>query len=406
MAQEIVINGGVVNHAVYGNGTDPDGTPILTGYPVVKYISNNIVTIQGGAEVKNDVFGAMSVGYGEVISNKVTITNGNIAGEAYGGKSNKGIVQGNILEMTGGIINNDAFGGYGDTNALTNKLTITNGNIVGKAYGGKSNKGIVLNNILEMTGGTINKDAFGGYGDGDAISNTLNVSSGTIKGNVMGGKSLVNANNNKVIISGGEFLANVYGGKSEKGEAVGNTVKISGAPKFSSNTVIYGGHVTTNEAAKVFTGNTLNLETENPVVLKGVENFEHYNFEKVTVNAPAVLQVVDGVNLWSSKVEVKLEGEAKEGDTVTLIESQGIVSIVNSLNLYKGLVVYEYKMVEKNPNVLALVLKNSRLIPQAQVINEVASAGIVLVGQGIGFIAGRGVEEAIGAVKGKECIEV
>ena len=43
---------------------------------------------------------------------------------------------------------------------------------------------------------------------------------------------------------------------------------------------------------------------------------------------------------------------------------------------------------------------------RGQMINKAASAGVVLVGQGVGFIADRGLEEAVGAVRGKEGIEV
>jgi hypothetical protein len=405
------MKGGTINKDAYGgygdSGAMSNRLNILGGTIVgeayggksnKRIAQGNILEMKGGRIFK-DAYG----GYGEAnaINNRLTITNGDIVGEAYGGRANTEIAEGNILEMTGGTISNNAFGGYGEANAINNRLTITNGDIVGGAYGGKSNKGVALENKLEMTGGTIIKDAYGGYGDGTAINNILNISRGTIKGNVIGGRGKLDANNNKVIINGGEFWANVYGGISENGVAIFNSIEIRRDPKFSSNTVIYGGY-STRDGAEVFTGNTLNLETEGPVVLKGIKNFESYNFGKVIVNAPAVLKVATDVNLTRSKVVGKVEGEVKEGDRVNLIEAEDGVTEAKSIEMYKGsgLVKLIHERVG-NEKELSLKIKGQEVTLQAQKINEVGATGMILVGQGLGFLSERGIEEAVGSVKGK-----
>jgi hypothetical protein len=158
MAQDIVINGGVVNHTVYGNGTGPYGNKPLTPNP-----SNNTVTI----------------------------TNVRVLDCVFGGMSEKGIVEGNKVEMRGGAIYRIAYGGWGDGDVIKNRLKILDGTIGGDAYGGSSfNNGRVERNVLEMTGRTIGGDAYGGWvwGNGEAIENTLVITKGDIGGVAYGGR--------------------------------------------------------------------------------------------------------------------------------------------------------------------------------------------------------------------------
>jgi hypothetical protein len=240
--------------------------------------------------------------------------------------------------------------------------------------------------------------------------------------------STVQASSNTVIIDGGEYVGNIskgiYGGYVEIGlegytrhtcitspiRATNNTVIIKGNPDLSGVT-IWGGYTGDGSGPYLpdtdsFTGNKLNIEGRIRGRLRGVTEFEEYNFSKVEANAPAVLSVRCALDLSRSKVGVRVEGEAKEGDRVNLIESQGEVSQANRINIYRnGLVEYEYSRVEET-NLLGLIIRGIRATEQAQGINQAASAGVVVVGQGLGFIADRGIEEAVGAVKGKEGVEV
>jgi hypothetical protein len=390
--------------------------------------------------VGNSVYGARVL-IGKASSNIVEITDGNVEGDVFGGLvCDRGdFAHRNRVSINNATIKKNVYGsksGIGQGNQSS--VEINNGNIGGSVYGGSCGKGLASDNNVLINLGEINGDVYGGScEDGSAFGNKIIINSASVKGVVCGSRGggradarcsrgaygIVEINNSEiakdiyggrcdegdaydciVIINGGNICGDVYGGYGSD-LVRRNTVRISGSPTFSTSTIIYGGY-SPSEAAGVFAENTLNWETEEPVLLKGVKNFEQYNFGNVIANAPAVLRVEDDVDLMRSKVGVKVEGEAKEGDRLNLIESQGVVSQAEGINIVRnGLVEYEYSRLE-GPNLLTLIIRGLRARPQAQVINEVAGAGIVVVGQGIGFIADRGIEEAVGAVKGKEGIEV
>jgi hypothetical protein len=264
-------------------------------------------------------------------------------------------------------------------------------------------------------------EAYGGYvkicHEGASLYHRFNFSS-------------VETSSNTVIIDGGEFWRHslVCGGYivvefknygrqtclSCPMRATNNTVTIKGSPDLRSAR-IYGGRIENSAISRdvylfdvdSFSGNKLNIESRIRGTVEWVKNFEEYNFSKVEVNAPVVLSLEKGVDLSRSKVGVKVEGEAREGDRLNLIESQEPISPVGVIKVIGrgGLIEYESERSE-NPRELALMIRGLRATPQAQGINRAVSAGMVVVGQGIGFIADRGIEEAVRAVKGKEEVEV
>jgi hypothetical protein len=212
-----------------------------------------------------------------------------------------------------------------------------------------------------------------------------------VGGSVFGGNSRLSlVESNRVNIDGGKIRGDVFGGRSYRGKAVNNVVIIEGGPKFGPSTVIYGGHSGT-EGQDVLRGNRLEIGSRKVRVKEGegVKNFKVCNFNNVGVNEPPVLRV---------------EGKTREGDRVNVIESRGEVSQAERINLFRdGLVEYDYMRLE-NPQVLTMIIKGETATEQAQVINK--AAGVVVVGQGKGFITEKGIEEAVRAAKGKEGIEV
>jgi hypothetical protein len=265
-AQNIIINNTVVNHAVYGNGRDPDGGGGLGEDPI-----NNTVTIQnrsgvigevagsadrvglqepvernsltidinaGGGVGEGIITGAAYGGYSlginsDAMDNDLSILNGTINGAgAYGGYSQRGRAESNSLVLSGGIIAHDAYGGRGQGDAVSNALRISLGNINGAngAYGGYSDAGVARDNSLEVLGGIIAHDAYGGSGDLGAINNRLLISSGNIQGGAYGGYSDAGvARDNSLEVLGGIINGFVYGGRSQGDAAVNNIVLIQNA---------------------------------------------------------------------------------------------------------------------------------------------------------------------------------
>ena len=91
----------------------------------------------------------------------------------------------------------------------------------------------------------------GGYADtGDAIGNSVSMSGGTVTGSVFGGYADNNATGNSVNISGGT-VRDVCGGLAYNGNATDNSVVISGGTVTGS---VYGGCADNNA-----TGNSVNI---------------------------------------------------------------------------------------------------------------------------------------------------
>ncbi|MDR0617388.1 MAG: hypothetical protein LBG23_01210, partial [Endomicrobium sp.] len=223
----------VINNKLKITGGNIGGAEGAYGGSSVKgKAEENILEIRGGA-ISADVYGG--VGDLDVIKNKLKITGGNIGGAlgAYGGYSVKGKAEENILEMEGGAISADVYGGWSALAVIKNKLKITAGNIKGKrgAYGGYSVTGKAEENILEMEGGAITHgDAIGGWGDLDVINNKVKITGGTIKGKrgASGGYSVKGkAEENILEMEGGAISANVYGGRGAL-DVINNKVKITG----------------------------------------------------------------------------------------------------------------------------------------------------------------------------------
>ena len=231
----------------------------------------------------------------------IKITAGNaseINGVVYGNKDNPttDAVTGHV-EMTGGNVKGDIYGGWADDTAdvKDSTVTITSGSTVeDSVYGGynQNGSGEVSGNTVRITGGKVGDDVFHDavYGGcsyrGAATYNTVAISGGEVTVDVYGGWSDENsAAHNTVAITGGEVTEEVYGGYSNKGAATGNTVTITGGEvawnvwggysesnsKVSGNTVtITGGTVSDAYGAAVYGGESNGgAVTGNPVTITG-----------------------------------------------------------------------------------------------------------------------------------------
>ncbi len=266
--------------------------------------SRNEITIKNG-EIKKDVVGGYN---GSVASsNRIQISGGKIGGEITSGYSFSGEASKNILEISGGEIDNKnrIQSGFSITsNAIENKVKISGGKITSSEniYAGQSREAKANDNVVEISNAKIDvKNIYGGYSGStffgkakgkEALNNTVKISSGTVKSDsIYGGYSFNDkANGNRVEISGGEIRVGLIAGGYSLGkestaavkEAVNNVVSIKSRPDLSG-TSIYGGYSQSSASGDLFSGNTFNLHSSganiNNLKIKHLGNFQYLNFE-------------------------------------------------------------------------------------------------------------------------------
>ena len=221
---------------VYGNQGHLDANGIVTGH----------VEMTGGI-VGDDVYGGWADNAGDVKDSTVTISGGTVdrRRSVYGGysSSNSGEVSDNTVMITSGSkVKGSVYGGYsnGGGEVSGNTVTIT-GCTVNDAYDstgvyGGYSHGDATGNRVTITDSTVN-GIYGGWGYTDATNNRVTITDSTVNV-IYGGWGDTDATNNRVTITGGIVTKNVYGGWG-KTDATDNRVTITGG---SSTGDVYGGY--------------------------------------------------------------------------------------------------------------------------------------------------------------------
>ena len=262
----VINGGTITNADVeYDNSTWlPLPSGINGGYSTTGAVSDNHVTITNATigGYYPTAYGGHSDS-GAVSKNTVTIENNNSNLFVYGGHSITGTVggddaaDGNVVTMKSGAVNYIA-GGWSGSNedggsVKNNQVTVEDGTVGSQIYGGASDGGSVeLNRVIFEKGSTIG--IFGGQSGGkDALNNTVTINDGTVT-NVYGGQAVAgwisgdcgDVKGNQVTINDGTINGVVYGGYSTNGTAggataeKGNKVTITGG---TVNAIVYGGYV-------------------------------------------------------------------------------------------------------------------------------------------------------------------
>jgi hypothetical protein len=308
----VTISGGTANGSIYGgatwgNGNVTDNTVTLTGGDASSAVivggaawcggdaEDNAVTVSGGT-VNNISGGAVSTGSAR--NNSVTVSGGVVGETVIGGQGDDAdAVSGNTVTISGGsftLPTATVIGGMnisGGGNVTNNTVTINADVTLDKISGGEtSGSGAASGNKVEITGNTSTHLIYGGYSlSGDAMNNTVSITGGGVsQGNstesgVFGGRSnsaTGEATGNTVEIGGDAVIAvDVYGGYvtgSGPAAATGNTVTLSGNPTLSG--ALYGGKIYSGSGDD-FSGNTLNVDNyAGTGTLSSVANFEKFNF--------------------------------------------------------------------------------------------------------------------------------
>ena len=199
-----------------------------------------------------------------------------------------------------------------------------------KVAGGVLSSGDASNNTVEISGGNVTGDAYGGYSvGGDAKSNTLTVSAGNLTNAYGGYSDSGDVTENNVALSGGTVTGAVYAAKTSSGAATNNTVTISGSPTLTGAT-LYGGH--TDSGAS--TGNTLNVAAAN-VTANNISDFQNINFALDSVNAgDTVLTLTDsnGTDLSGVAIDATVSSNAgfEDGTAVRLINNANGITTDNN----------------------------------------------------------------------------
>jgi hypothetical protein len=200
-------------------------------------INGNIINITGG-EVTDNIYG----GYADTIANNAIVTNNQVNLSATGKAKNAtagyanatgATIDGNIVTVTDGVAT-DIFGGFADSNA--NNSTVTNNQV--SIEGGQ---------VKSISGGNTNAT-------GTTINNNLvSITGGEVYG-INGGYASISANNakvlnNQVIVSRGQ-VNNVAGGVAEGtgAQVKGNLVNISNNANVGGQVI--GGQATSGTVSE------------------------------------------------------------------------------------------------------------------------------------------------------------
>ena len=241
----------------------------------------------------------------------VTITDGmNIMEDVYGNKGNPDPVTGNItghVKITGGTLGSEGkdvsiYGGY---------------------FYSSRGKYLVKNNIVEISGGTIYGNVYGGCGCGrdyggtqntdirDAVDNKVYITGGTIYGDIYGGYdgSRVNEDSapykegvarNEVWLAGGKIVGSVTAGTyrkdspDENAPVHYNKIYLTGDTDVSEATLIGTGKQ--NKGLIEKGGNDLVIDGWNGTKIKGLRFFHSIIFENIDLNKATLLEVKDPID--------------------------------------------------------------------------------------------------------------
>lgn len=344
-------------------------TGVIGGGSHYGEISGNTVTIERD-EDSSVIRAEISGGYGRennVVSfNRVTIRGGAFNDGILGGASERGVSEGNIVDISNAKIN-FVYGGYvhfgidDNDNVKYNKLGIhDHTEVSGDATAGFATIGNVIGNELVIDSFSTTHDIVYGGGSvgGMANNNKLSLSGNAhAEDNIFGGISWEGSvSGNSVSIEDAIVDENVYGGQSYNGNATDNSVTLIGQNIKIGGTV-FGGFddFGTWLGNDVFSGNTLNLNHFRGDI-DGIQNFENYNWllPKDVVNNDTLIHITgeNPVNLANTKHKVMLENDGNRlnvGDKVTLIDKVENAPTIASMEVRQGnFLIYNMKLEQIN----------------------------------------------------------
>ena len=328
-----------------------DGETISDSYNGV-YGNGHNFTINGGT-IDGNVFGVDNDYYDEDASGGNVTINGNayIAGAVYGGYSDGGSANGNIVNISGDakkVIVGTVYGGMSvDSSAHHNTVNISGGSVADFVYGGRSSA------------------IFGELISGQAHHNTVNISGGSVAGFVYGGYSVSggSAYDNEIIISGSADITNAnlhgYGGRGIN--ATGNTLTIDG-----------------------WSGRTNSVKNFNDIAFK---NIDWNNNESILTITNQNNYTSDLTNTTIDNINIAGGSNINVGESMTLINGN-ISSIGDVTDTFTAGVAREgLGSTNVNGNVVTFNIDSIKLSSQAVSAAQTRAASAAFVNQGTDLIS-------------------
>lgn len=280
---------------------------------------------------------------GSVIGNRLHIKNGTVQeGWIRGGKSHKGDVIANHVEMSGGVATWGVQGAHSWRGDAKENSVVMSGNAINlnDLEGGHSTQGDAIGNTATITSGEVGWAIYGGNSEeGKALHNTVVVLGGKVgtKQGVLygayGGHGKTEASNNKLILKETGYIDGwTYGGYSDAGVAAENEVTIDGG---QTGYYVSGGYGYAN--SDVY---------ENTVTLKnGTVGFKIHGGYTNNGNALNNTVIASGGHIQAIRIENRIVGGdiyggfSKLGNTIgNHVYIDGTAQIDG--NIYGGFVEY------------------------------------------------------------------
>ena len=196
--------GGITN--IYGGNATGTAAAADEGHA-----TNNTVTIKasvGNKNISNIYGGHTEIEGKDAKKNHIFMESGTVTGQFFGGQAEKGTAEENTVEMSGGTVTGSGiYGGIGRS-AHKNTVTIKDGaGAITNIYGGYANAadGGATGNTVNLRGGHITGDVYGGKADGTGVTtnNTVNIEgTGITVGGVIAGGNKDAATDNKLNVRG------------------------------------------------------------------------------------------------------------------------------------------------------------------------------------------------------------
>ena len=397
-ANTIIISNSTMPNVIYGGGSSKgnatDNTVIISNSP---YDSNGMKT--------TNVYGGYTEN-GNAERNIVQITGGKTE-LVYGGHSGFGETKDNIVTINGGEVSNVYGGTSNNGSSSNNKVYIKDGTTHYIIAGFSTNYekiNNVENNSVYISGGKITGAVNGGITNkGNAIGNNVIINGGNITGDVYGGISENgNTNNNNVLINGGKITGFIYGGKSNNGTATNNNIIISGNADITK-AYLFGSNIS-NSNINLYESNVNNNNTGNTLTIDGwsgstqsVQNFSDINFNNVNwQNGGTVLTIIGGQEGNLANTNINLNSIAggsgiKAGDKMTFIASNTNLSDEVKYNINDtftaGVAREGLGSTSVNGNVVTFNIDSIKLSGQAVSAAQTRAASAAFVNQGTDLIS-------------------
>ena len=367
--------------------------------------------------------GDTTVSGGHVIINGGTVEKQTIG--AFAQNSNADVI-GNTVEIHGGNVNGEIYGGLGTANgtAKENKVLIDGGNIqvatiVGGGIGSMSGSS-AQNNYAEIGGNaTVNAWNFIAGGECKAEGNHVVIKDqATVSGDICGGIGFQTANvdliGNVVSIEGGSVTGNIYGAYElpysasiDQNFAVKNNQIVLKDTADVSNATLYGYNTFWKEGDSVgekatIANNTLLIDGWTGSKVQDVQNFSDITFQNIQwQTGGTVLDITDNSQTDALKdTTIHLDSisfaggtELQTGDSMTFIEGdnlgiqEGNVDVADTFTAGVAAVGTGEMSVGDDGNTLSYTLTEVSRNTQTDLIAENRAVAAAFVNQGADIAA-------------------